>query len=140
MKKDPVIKTIAVYDKIASEYAKKIDEYLPKPELQTFLSLLPKNATILDAGCGPGRDCEYFVQHGLRVVGVVGSEAEWTTRIDVATADTNALIVDGVSAGRSGDRAMSVPASSTAQIERGNVQYNSSSGAGYSFLRWLIAA
>ena len=62
----------------------------------------------------------------------VGSEAEWTTRIDVATADTNALIVDGVSAGRSGDRAMSVPASSTAQIERGNVQYNSNSGAGYS--------
>jgi len=67
---DHVKKTIAVYDAIAEEYAGKLDDYAPRPEQDKFISLLPKSASILDAGCGPGRDCEYFVQQGLKVVGV----------------------------------------------------------------------
>lgn len=67
---DYVKKTIAVYDAIAYEYAKKLDDYAPRPEQEKFVTMLPKHATVLDAGCGPGRDCEYFVKNGLKVVGV----------------------------------------------------------------------
>lgn len=70
MNDDHVMKTIAVYDNIALEYAKKVSRYLPKQELDRFITLLPPNATVLDAGCGPGRDSEYFDQHGLRVTGI----------------------------------------------------------------------
>lgn len=74
MSDDHVMKTIAVYDAIASQYASKLDDYAPRPEQEKFVALLPKNATILDAGCGPGRDCDYFVKQGLKVVGVDLSE------------------------------------------------------------------
>ena len=70
MNDDHVTKTIAVYDQIAHQYASKLDDYAPRPEQEKFVSLLPKSATILDAGCGPGRDCEYFVKQGFQVVGV----------------------------------------------------------------------
>lgn len=70
MSDDHVAKTIDVYNAMADEYAKKLNDYAPRPEQEKFVSLLPKNATILDAGCGPGRDCEYFVKQGFQVVGV----------------------------------------------------------------------
>lgn len=70
MSDDHVTKTIDVYNAMADEYAKKLNDYAPRPEQEKFITLLPKNATILDAGCGPGRDCEYFVKQGLKVVGV----------------------------------------------------------------------
>lgn len=70
MRDDHVAKTIDVYNAMAHEYAKKLNDYAPRPEQEKFVALLPKNATILDAGCGPGRDCEYFVKQGLKVVGV----------------------------------------------------------------------
>lgn len=63
-------KTIGVYNAMADEYAKKLNDYAPRPEQEKFVSLLPTNATILDAGCGPGRDCEYFMKQGFQVVGV----------------------------------------------------------------------
>ncbi|KKW09596.1 MAG: hypothetical protein UY49_C0043G0002 [Microgenomates group bacterium GW2011_GWC1_49_7] len=74
MTDDHVKKTIAVYDAIADQYASKLDDYAPRPEQDKFISLLPKSSRILDAGCGPGRDCEYFFQHGLKVIGVDLSE------------------------------------------------------------------
>lgn len=74
MSDDHVAKTIDVYNAMADEYAKKLNDYAPRPEQRKFISLLPKNATILDVGCGPGRDCEYFVKQGLKVVGVDLSE------------------------------------------------------------------
>lgn len=70
MSGDHVAKTIDVYNAMAHEYAKKLNDYAPRPEQEKFVALLPKNATILDAGCGPGRDCEYFVKQGLKVIGV----------------------------------------------------------------------
>lgn len=70
MNDDHVAKTIAVYDQIAHQYASKLDDYAPRPEQEKFVALLPQNATILDAGCGPGRDCEYFVKQGFQLVGV----------------------------------------------------------------------
>lgn len=74
MSDDHIQKTIAVYNAMAQEYAKKLADYAPRPEQEKFVSLLSKNAKVLDAGCGPGRDCEYFTKHGLNVVGVDLSE------------------------------------------------------------------
>ena len=39
----------------------------------TFLNLLPAGATILDFGCGSGRDAKYFLDHGYHVAAVDGS-------------------------------------------------------------------
>ena len=39
-----------------------------------FLSLLPKEALILDFGCGSGRDTKYFLEKGFRVEAADGSE------------------------------------------------------------------
>lgn len=39
-----------------------------------FLSLLPANASILDFGCGSGRDTKYFLAHGFSVDATDGSE------------------------------------------------------------------
>ena len=39
-----------------------------------FLRRLPKNALILDFGCGTGRDSRYFLQKGYRVEACDGSE------------------------------------------------------------------
>lgn len=53
-----------------------------------FLSLLPKNAAILDFGCGSGRDTKYFLERGYEVTAIDGSEklcalASQYTGIDV---------------------------------------------------------
>lgn len=41
---------------------------------EKFLSLLPKGASILDLGCGSGRDSLCFLQKGFQVTAVDGSE------------------------------------------------------------------
>lgn len=74
MADDYVKKTVAVYDKIANQYAKKLDDYAPRPEQQKFVSLLPPKAHVLDVGCGPGRDSDYFISLGLKVTGIDLSE------------------------------------------------------------------
>jgi SAM-dependent methyltransferase len=38
-----------------------------------FLMLLPHQATILDFGCGSGRDTKYFLEHGYKVDAIDGS-------------------------------------------------------------------
>lgn len=74
MGNDHVKKTIAVYDAMAQKYAKKLDDFAPLPEQERFISLLPPRARILDVGCGPGRDADYFATKGFRVTGVDLSE------------------------------------------------------------------
>lgn len=74
MKTDYVTKTIAVYNKIAQDYAQKTDAYAPLPERDAFIVKLPRGGKILDAGCGPGRDSEYFVRKGFSLVGIDLSE------------------------------------------------------------------
>ena len=38
-----------------------------------FLQLLPSRGTILDFGCGSGRDTKYFLEHGYKVDAIDGS-------------------------------------------------------------------
>lgn len=38
-----------------------------------FLQLLPSYGTILDFGCGSGRDTKYFIEHGYKVDAIDGS-------------------------------------------------------------------
>ena len=41
---------------------------------QIFTKLLSPNASILDFGCGSGRDTKYFLDHGYHVTAIDGSE------------------------------------------------------------------
>ena len=41
---------------------------------QRFLSYLPKPATILDFGCGSGRDAKAFLDQGYQVEAIDGSK------------------------------------------------------------------
>lgn len=62
--------TLSSYDASAVQYAKNTDPLHPKEDAQKFLDLLPKSATVVDIGCGPGRDAKIFSDHGFHVVGV----------------------------------------------------------------------
>lgn len=59
---------------MAEKYARKLNDYAPLPERERFISLLPRRAQILDIGCGPGRDADYFTTKGFCVTGVDLSE------------------------------------------------------------------
>ncbi len=74
MDDDHVKNTIAVYDAMADKYAKKLNDFAPLPEREKFISFLPNHARILDVGCGPGRDADYFTANGFSVTGVDFSE------------------------------------------------------------------
>ncbi len=63
--------TISTYDKIAHKYAEKhitADESFIR-KYSEFLKLC-KGKKILDVGCGPGRDTQYFMEKGCDVIGV----------------------------------------------------------------------
>lgn len=63
------------YDKIAEAYQASRHKFDNTKELQEFASLLPKNAKILDVGCGAGVPvAKFLVEYGFRVVGVDFSE------------------------------------------------------------------
>lgn len=61
----------AKYDRIVKEYAGKSRDYVSnKEETDKFLEHLPKNAQILDAGCGPGNFVNYFRSKKFGYVGI----------------------------------------------------------------------
>ena len=59
---------ISVYDKIARPYAEEFSN--PSEYLNEFLELLPKNAKILDVGCGVGVDSGFVNSKGFEVIGL----------------------------------------------------------------------
>jgi len=67
-------KTIAAYNASPQKYAEKTQSLTPHPEIEEFLSDISKNGTILDAGCANGRDTQFFVDQGFKVVGIDLSE------------------------------------------------------------------
>jgi ubiquinone/menaquinone biosynthesis C-methylase UbiE len=63
------------YDKIAEEYQADRHGFDHVKELEEFASLLPKNAKVLDVGCGAGVPvAKFLVDSGFEVVGVDFSE------------------------------------------------------------------
>ena len=66
---DKLKEAVRVYNKIASIYSKYNYEKLMQFQLTKFESLL-RGKRVLDAGCGVGRDVEYFMDDELEVIGI----------------------------------------------------------------------
>ena len=65
--------TIQYYDQNAIDFVENtqnVDFHVIQDE---FLGKLPEGASILDLGCGSGRDTKYFLEHGYRVDAIDGS-------------------------------------------------------------------
>lgn len=65
--------TIATYDEIAHQYKQKTKNLELKDEIKKFKKFLPKNAKVLDAGCGWGRDAK-ILSKTAKVIGIDLSE------------------------------------------------------------------
>ena len=67
--KSRIKEAVKAYDKIASLYSKYKYERLMQYQLNNFISKLP-GKKILDAGCGIGRDTEYFLEENYNPIGI----------------------------------------------------------------------
>ena len=73
---DFVDRTIDTYQKIAKVYTETwFNDPVMEPGLGRFLSMLEPGSSILDAGCGPGRDTRFMKKKGFEVVGIDLSDA-----------------------------------------------------------------
>src|SRR3989344_1301002 len=68
------VQTLALFDKFAEQYADLTFQNILQYELNNFISLLPKNARILDVGCCSGKDVQNFIDYGFQAVGIDASE------------------------------------------------------------------
>ncbi len=66
--------TLKFYNDNAADYFKATKDGDMSEAYNRFLMLLPKEAFILDFGCGSGRDSKYFIEHGYRVTAIDGSK------------------------------------------------------------------
>ena len=64
----------ATYERMAVDYARRIDDYAAADEAERFARLAAPSAfagpRVLDAGCGPGRDAALLRLAGAEVVGL----------------------------------------------------------------------
>lgn len=67
---DHKITTLQSYETTALSYAKNTEAFHPQLEAQKFLNRLPANGTVLDIGCGPGRDAKIFSDLNFNVIGI----------------------------------------------------------------------
>ena len=58
------------YNKIAAKYNEERHIYNNEKELEQFINFLPKNAKVLDAGCGGGSVAKFLVSKGFIVTGI----------------------------------------------------------------------
>lgn len=72
--KESIKEAMQFYDKFAKLYAEHTFPRLMQFQLNEFISKLPKNAKVLDIGCGSGRDSHYFHDYGLDVTAIDSSE------------------------------------------------------------------
>jgi SAM-dependent methyltransferase len=59
--------TIAYYDRNAAQFFRQTIEVNMSALYHPFLAHIPTGGTILDAGCGSGRDSHYFLRCGYKV-------------------------------------------------------------------------
>lgn len=67
-------KTIDYYNKNAKTFAAGTVSVEFEDMQKKFLEKLPKGASILDFGCGSGRDTKYFMSKGFQVEAIDGSK------------------------------------------------------------------
>ncbi len=65
--------TINYYNLNAQKYFDSTFDKQAITLLKDFCSDLPKNSTILDVGCGSGRDSLYFIEQGFKVIAIDAS-------------------------------------------------------------------
>lgn len=65
--------TINYYNQNAEKFIANTQNADMHPTQERFLRLLDKNASILDFGCGSGRDTKYFLDKGYQVTATDGS-------------------------------------------------------------------
>ncbi|MBA2395001.1 MAG: class I SAM-dependent methyltransferase [Ktedonobacteraceae bacterium] len=63
-------KTIRTYDQIATGYMLSTSNLQPGKEFTAFSQRVITGDTVLDAGCGGGRDCKAFAELGFHVIGI----------------------------------------------------------------------
>ena len=67
---------VQTYNRIAHDYAEDHkDDRWGYDLIDEMISHIPKDAEILDAGCGPGYECAYMARQGYSVMGVDFSAA-----------------------------------------------------------------
>ena len=70
------------YDVLATQFTDVWFDEVPGESLDSFLRCLPRGATVLDAGCGPGHHARYFQRAAVNPVGLDFSKG----MIDIARA------------------------------------------------------
>lgn len=66
--------TLNYYNNNANDFVSSTISVVFKQTQDKFLHLLPPTASILDFGCGSGRDTKYFLDTGMQVDAADGSE------------------------------------------------------------------
>lgn len=66
--------TIDWYDNNSEQYAESLNEVVPMDSIGVFLKVLPPHPSVLEAGCGPGRESKIFHEKGVHTIGVDLSE------------------------------------------------------------------
>jgi 2-polyprenyl-3-methyl-5-hydroxy-6-metoxy-1,4-benzoquinol methylase len=67
------INTLSYYDEKAKEFCENTVNADVSPQRDRFLSYLKEGASILDFGCGSGRDTKAFLDLGYKVEAIDGS-------------------------------------------------------------------
>lgn len=70
---DNAMTTIDYYNANAQAFSSSTASVELSDMQDRFLALLPEGASILDFGCGSGRDAKYFIDHGFAVTATDGS-------------------------------------------------------------------
>lgn len=65
--------TINYYNQNAESFIANTQNADMHPTQERFLRLLDANTSILDFGCGSGRDAKYFLEKGYQVTAIDGS-------------------------------------------------------------------
>ena len=65
--------TINYYNQNAENFIANTQNADMHPTQERFLRLLDANTSILDFGCGSGRDTKYFLEKGYQVTAIDGS-------------------------------------------------------------------
>ncbi|SFI25670.1 Methyltransferase domain-containing protein [Pseudobutyrivibrio sp. OR37] len=68
-----IVNTLSYYDKKAKEFCENTVNADVSPQRERFLGYLEKGDSILDFGCGSGRDTKSFLELGYKVEAIDGS-------------------------------------------------------------------